>query len=452
MTSPYFSELNKLKNSQKQIERYQFTIFDQLSKIQNLESQQLVQNFESFRIACDDTNCKLEVQNILDKLKYVRKAVIVECGNNITDLESFQEDLINVLNHIQDLKVQCKGKVEELITEQNQLNEDIKLYSERLCLWTESPKLDLQKNLVHSKIKTTNNDLPNDVRKFMDFVKVSNGHENGWTLSDHQLFLKLRKKFPDVNALCLNIHEMLPDISLEDVKRHEAWYVKYLNLKEKNNNAIKRWQKLKRENQTNDILDFVSHCENSEQLEKNPIEYAKTIEKNNDERTKVREEIENWKKEREIMRNIQQTMKRKQLEESKMKDKEREQKNVIKKAIVQKWKEEKLASAEEKNKSEETKNYIEQHVRVSVANKMIKYYQLRDKSRYDKLIKHDEKSEIPEKKRSTSQMSRDPKRLFRPTQQWIHRFLANNENNPIRPVNFIGRIPKLQKPSWRQSL
>lgn len=157
-------------------------------------------------------------------------------------------------------------------------------------------------------------------------------------------------------------------------------------------------------------------------------------------------------KEREIMRNIQQTMKRKQLEESKMKDKEREQKNVIKKAIVQKWKEEKLASAEEKNKSEETKNYIEQHVRVSVANKMIKYYQLRDKTRYDKLIKHDEKSEIPEKKRSTSQMSRDPKRLFRPTQQWIHRFLANNENNPIRPVNFIGRIPKLQKPSWRQSL
>lgn len=144
-----------------------------------------------------------------------------------SDLESFQEDLINVLNHIQDLKVQCKGKVEELITEQNQLNEDIKLYSERLCLWTESPKLDLQKNLVHSKIKTTNNDLPNvsifisyvdlsedqffkDVRKFMDFVKVSNGHENGWTLSDHQLFLKLRKKFPDVNALCLNIHEMLP--------------------------------------------------------------------------------------------------------------------------------------------------------------------------------------------------------------------------------------------------
>lgn len=76
-------------------------------------------------------------------------------------MELFQEDLINVLNHIQDLKAQSQVKVKELCTTQNQLNEDVKLYTERLCLWTEQLKLDSYTNQVHSKVDTSNNDLPN---------------------------------------------------------------------------------------------------------------------------------------------------------------------------------------------------------------------------------------------------------------------------------------------------
>lgn len=75
---------------------------------------------------------------------------------------------------------------------------------------------------------------------------------------------------------------------------------------------------------------------------------------------------------------------------------------------------------------------------------MIKCYQIRDKDIYNKYIKSTEKLNAPERKtKSNYELSRDPKRLFRPTQQWINRFLNNNEDNPSRPVNFIGRIPKL---------
>ncbi|XP_044744492.1 coiled-coil domain-containing protein 112-like [Coccinella septempunctata] len=449
MTSLYFSELNKLKNSQKQLERYQSTIINQLSKIENSESQQLIEYFQTSRLSCDNINCKIEVQDILNILKYVRKAVILECGNTIPDLELFKEDLINVINRIQDVKVQAQVKIEELSAAENQLNEDIKLYSERLSLWTETLKLDSYKNEVSSKIDTSNNDIPNDVKKFMDFVKVSKGHENGWSLTDHHLFLKLRKKFPDVNELSLNLHEILPDLTVEDVKKHELWYSKYVKLKEKNDDAIKRWQELKKDIQTTVVNQNSVH---SEESERKPVKTLKKTQQKTNERKQLQEEIEHWKKQRETMKKIQQKLQEEQKEVLKLKEKKREQENEMKKDIIKKWKEEKLASEEEKRRHEEVKNSIKQHVRTSVANKMIKYYQIRDKVTAKKYIEHNQKINSSEKKTNSSSMSRDPKRLFRPTQQWIHRFLASNENDTIRPVNFIGRIPKLQTPLWRQNL
>lgn len=54
MTSLYFSELNKLKNSQKQLERFQSTIIEQLSKEQNPESQQLIEYFKASRYKAEE--------------------------------------------------------------------------------------------------------------------------------------------------------------------------------------------------------------------------------------------------------------------------------------------------------------------------------------------------------------------------------------------------------------
>lgn len=44
----------------------------------------------------------------------------------------------------------------------------------------------------------------------MDFVHSSGGHENGWRREDHQLFIKFRKKFKNIDTVAKHLHEELP--------------------------------------------------------------------------------------------------------------------------------------------------------------------------------------------------------------------------------------------------
>ncbi|KAK9871861.1 hypothetical protein WA026_015107 [Henosepilachna vigintioctopunctata] len=102
---------------------------------------------------------------------------------------------------------------------------------------------------------------------------------------------------------------------------------------------------------------------------------------------------------------------------------------------------------------EQIRHNVEHNVRVSVANKMIKFYQIQDKLFLQKKMQKslDKKKNYAHKPQAKYEVNRDPTRLFKPTQQWMNRFLASNENVSMKPVTFINNVPKLQIPAWRKN-
>lgn len=71
------------------------------------------------------------------------------------------------------------------------------------------------------------------------------GYTDNWSNEDHLLFLKLRKKCSSIATLVAALQVQCPDLTVETIVNHEAWYKIYLNLREKQRANIKKWRKQK---------------------------------------------------------------------------------------------------------------------------------------------------------------------------------------------------------------
>lgn len=71
------------------------------------------------------------------------------------------------------------------------------------------------------------------------------GYTDNWSNEDHLLFLKLRKKCSSIATLVAALQVKCPDLTVETIVNHEAWYKIYLNLREKQRASIKKWRKQK---------------------------------------------------------------------------------------------------------------------------------------------------------------------------------------------------------------
>lgn len=71
------------------------------------------------------------------------------------------------------------------------------------------------------------------------------GHTENWSNEDHLLFVRLRKKCSNIPALVAAIQAKCPDLTAEIIVNHEAWYKIYLNLREKQQLAVREWRKQK---------------------------------------------------------------------------------------------------------------------------------------------------------------------------------------------------------------
>lgn len=58
-------------------------------------------------------------------------------------------------------------------------------------------------------------------------------------------FLKMRKKCENVPTLVAAIQKKCPDLSVETIVNHEAWYKQYTDLREKQKAAVKEWRQKK---------------------------------------------------------------------------------------------------------------------------------------------------------------------------------------------------------------
>ncbi|KMQ98478.1 coiled-coil domain-containing protein 112 [Lasius niger] len=148
------------------------------------------------------------------------------------------------------------------------------------------------------------------------------GYTDNWSDEDHLLFLKMRKKCRSIATLVTAVQVKCPDLTVETIVNHEAWYKVYLNLREKQKSSIKEWRKQKevekmknckseigietledtlREQTTSNITEKLS-IRVTDKCEKTITKTCDFVNVNNADRKK--ELIKRWKIERENKRLI----------------------------------------------------------------------------------------------------------------------------------------------------
>lgn len=102
-----------------------------------------------------------------------------------------------------------------------------------------------------------------DVKKFLDYLVANNGHTGGWMEEEHNLFLKLKRKYGDNSEqIFMSFRHIVPGLSDynyklsflfiwiffnlgktdDDLLKHEQWYTKYVDLKQRQKAAIQNWK------------------------------------------------------------------------------------------------------------------------------------------------------------------------------------------------------------------
>ncbi|KAF3427574.1 hypothetical protein E2986_00849 [Frieseomelitta varia] len=177
---------------------------------------------------------------------------------------------------------------------------------------------------------------------FHDLVAVT-GHTENWPMEDHLFFLKMRKTCENIPTLVAAIQKKFPDLSVETIVNHEAWYKQYADLREKQKAAVKEWRQRKVEKKKNmDEMDrkIEDHCEDEDCLNEVPEEEAidtfkktrpparesrSTNSSASSSESQKKELIKKWRMEKENKRFMDeeqikmQTRLRKEVEESKRK-------------------------------------------------------------------------------------------------------------------------------------
>lgn len=91
-------------------------------------------------------------------------------------------------------------------------------------------------------------------------------------------FLKMRKKCENIPTLVAAIQKKFPDLSVETIVNHEAWYKQYADLREKQKAAVKEWRQRKASEKKKNIdemdKEIEDHCEDEDFLNEVPEEGA----------------------------------------------------------------------------------------------------------------------------------------------------------------------------------
>ncbi|KAK9300034.1 hypothetical protein QLX08_007150 [Tetragonisca angustula] len=105
---------------------------------------------------------------------------------------------------------------------------------------------------------------------------ATTGHTENWTMEDHLFFLKMRKKCDNIPTLVAAVQKKFPDLSVETIVNHEAWYKQYTDLREKQKAAVKEWRQRKALEKKKNIdemdKEIEDHCEDEDSLNQVPEE------------------------------------------------------------------------------------------------------------------------------------------------------------------------------------
>ncbi|XP_050534686.1 coiled-coil domain-containing protein 112-like isoform X2 [Daktulosphaira vitifoliae] len=187
------------------------------------------------------------IQDLRYKLAYLKKtASDINKVKNI-GLEKFRKDVKMFESKLMKLKEGSAKQIRDENRKQFALFEEIQRVK---TLAVQDPQIkpfefiDKRKKEPMCKNRTPiskNTYATKEIAEFSDFC-AKNGTTGGWSIKDHEMFLKIRSKHgTDTNFVQLIIQAM-PHITEIAASDHEKWYAKYDELKNKKKEAIAKWK------------------------------------------------------------------------------------------------------------------------------------------------------------------------------------------------------------------
>lgn len=258
-------ELVKLKSQQKYLESSQLQIhlnecssedYATLTEINNLQ-EQLQTQILTFKLSL-----KNDLENVSSKISSFKELIANPNDILLHNTKEYRDHIILIdqtfrnthqsnIEHLSRLKEEYCDLETNVLPANYLLNETIKI-----C-----PNI---ANVSRAgMVRPIDKDDNVDIKKFDDFLVSNNGHTGGWNDEEHFLFLKLKTKYKEnIDQIVMSIQHIsggkfknvilifilflyfpfLSDKTEEDIRNHNQWYVKYVELKEKKRAAIKNWK------------------------------------------------------------------------------------------------------------------------------------------------------------------------------------------------------------------
>ncbi|XP_014204123.1 coiled-coil domain-containing protein 112-like [Copidosoma floridanum] len=186
-----------------------------------------------------------KIIDVYQELKSVKEMMAPSNVKNI-DLEVFKKKLQSLWKRVQEFKNSCTD-IGNLANEQKNLSTEL----DELHRKIHKHENFLSNDKFYSRIISVQAALQRqDPNKECDFGEAENffalisnsGHTGGWSEKDHLLYVKFRKKHKSTEALVSALRTKCPDLTEENIMKHDAWYKIYLDLREKQKIAVQEWR------------------------------------------------------------------------------------------------------------------------------------------------------------------------------------------------------------------
>ncbi|XP_030752622.1 coiled-coil domain-containing protein 112-like [Sitophilus oryzae] len=435
------SDLNKLYQIEETLEKSIKSIIGKFESTQNFTAD-IIENFkQSNELRQKELlESRKKTRETLELLKAKQALLKNKEIQKINDFNKFKNVMVQIHENIINMKENAKETYNGLNDIAEDLYDELTMYYYgKLVEWNENSNITSNYECIPAKIKNKKLGQCKEVKKFLDFVYKSGGHENRWRKEDHLLFLKYKARYKNIEDVALNLHDTLPDISIDDIKLHDQWYKEYVDLKLKKKRAIALWKQGK--NKKSNIVNNVEHnsCNEKEDIAANTGE-------------NLREKLQQWKLEKEQELQLEKEAQLRRMAEKIEKERLERLKQLEIKQIVNEWKESKLAYKKTEELSKRNHEELEKKRRAMEANKLIKQFQSMDELHILKMRQAHQKNSAKtiQRVRSGPASLRDPERLLKPTVVWAHRVKSINE--PSVTTLSVLSTSKLAIPNWRKNI
>lgn len=291
----FLCELTKLKTQQKYLEATQIPL-----KSHNCSP---TESIELNELETMKTEQEMNWTTFVQKLKYDTshaKDLLNEFHNEMMNKESlckfstkqYRERIQLIDQQLRDVETKNMQRLKQLKLEYCNIESELLPIMNKLDLMQtlQTPsaigrrasayaaKMNVQRRTMSAPIEKNGSD---DVRKFDKYLLEHNGHTGGWIDEEHHLFVKLKNKYrTNIEQICSafkvfyvgkythcncniesrnywyclssinSLHHFysfsLSDKSIDEIRAHDEWYEKYLDLKAKKKSAINDWKRNQR--------------------------------------------------------------------------------------------------------------------------------------------------------------------------------------------------------------